>query len=614
MKYMGSKARIAKHILPIMLEEAEKRGITTWVEPFCLAKTTKVFTKDGIKTLADVNVGDFIYSDSCDLVKIVNKVDSCKTQGLKITLKGNVKIDTTEDHLFYLENGNEVKAGNIRIGDVLLSGNSSEKPNIVLDLAQFVTIRNDDLRGSRGGVVFEDHVKLYHNAPKVRRYITVNEDFCWALGLVIAEGSKSSISLHEGEVDIANKFLDIYKKITGLEFENSDKFYFREDVKSLHVAIPSPKIYETLFFKACDIGYGARNKSIALGFEMSEELVLKLIQGMHVGDGCTRLKGKYKSWNYKTSSEKLAYQLQAILSTKLNIKSTLSQGMNKERYIGNRLLKESNYFNISVNHSSDIATLEGVEVANILQEKQKGFVVKNIEPSVNAYYDITLQDGSSHKFIIDGGIVTHNCGGANMIDKVPDRFERIGYDLNEYIIEMFKSLQQGFIPKDLYSKEEYDHIKSNKDENKALTGYVGINCSYSGKWFGGYAGVTSTKGGIRNYQEEAKRNVLKQIERLQGVEFNYSSYDVLSFKNCLIYLDPPYKGTTEYKDGGFDHEQFYEWCREQAKNNIVFVSEYDAPDGFECVWSQEVKSSLSANGVCGGSKKSIEKLFKVIPK
>ena len=205
-------------------------------------------------------------------------------------------------------------------------------------------------------------------------------------------------------------------------------------------------------------------------------------------------------------------------------------------------------------------------------------------------------------------------GGSNMIDKVPSSFKRIGYDLNEYIIEMFKSLQQGFTPKDLYTKAEYDHTKNNKDENKALTGYIGINCSYSGKWFGGYAGVTSTKGGIRNYQEEAKRNVLKQVESLQGVEFNCSSYDVLSFNNCLIYLDPPYKGTTEYKDGGFDQEQFYEWCREQAKNNVVFVSEYDAPDDFECVWSQEVKSSLSANGVCGGSKKSVEKLFKVNPK
>ena len=34
MKYMGSKNRIAKHILPIMLAEAKRLGYTTWVEPF----------------------------------------------------------------------------------------------------------------------------------------------------------------------------------------------------------------------------------------------------------------------------------------------------------------------------------------------------------------------------------------------------------------------------------------------------------------------------------------------------------------------------------------------------------------------------------------------------
>ena len=34
MKYMGSKNRIAKYILPIMLKEMSDRGYTTWVEPF----------------------------------------------------------------------------------------------------------------------------------------------------------------------------------------------------------------------------------------------------------------------------------------------------------------------------------------------------------------------------------------------------------------------------------------------------------------------------------------------------------------------------------------------------------------------------------------------------
>lgn len=34
MKYMGSKRRIAKRILPIMLGAAQERGATKWVEPF----------------------------------------------------------------------------------------------------------------------------------------------------------------------------------------------------------------------------------------------------------------------------------------------------------------------------------------------------------------------------------------------------------------------------------------------------------------------------------------------------------------------------------------------------------------------------------------------------
>ena len=34
MKYMGSKRRIAKHILPIMLKEMQEKGYTNWVEPF----------------------------------------------------------------------------------------------------------------------------------------------------------------------------------------------------------------------------------------------------------------------------------------------------------------------------------------------------------------------------------------------------------------------------------------------------------------------------------------------------------------------------------------------------------------------------------------------------
>ena len=214
------------------------------------------------------------------------------------------------------------------------------------------------------------------------------------------------------------------------------------------------------------------------------------------------------------------------------------------------------------------------------------------------------------------------CGGCNLIDKVPSNFNRHANDKNEYLIEMWKALQHGFIPKDCYTKDEYNFIKSNKDNCKYLTGYVGFNCSYSGKWFGGYAGKVETKGGLRDYQIEAKNNVLKQVDNIKDVQFTCLDYqNIHILPKSIIYADIPYKNTTSYKDS-FDHEVFYYWCIEQhIKGNIVFISEYEMPEQieyngktykFECIWRQEVKSSLSANGEHGGSKTSVEKLFKVV--
>lgn len=201
-------------------------------------------------------------------------------------------------------------------------------------------------------------------------------------------------------------------------------------------------------------------------------------------------------------------------------------------------------------------------------------------------------------------------GGANMIDKVDG--ERIGADLNKYLISLLKGLQGGYIPRKI-SKLEYDNIKNNKESYlDMVVGWCGIGCSYSGKWFGGYAGETKTKTGIRDYQKEAINNLLKQSENIKNILFCHCGYNDLEIPpNSLIYCDPPYEGTTKYKDD-FNHNEFWDWCREKAKEgHQVFVSEYNAPNDFQCVWEMEVSSSLSANGKSGSNKKSTEKLFKV---
>lgn len=202
-------------------------------------------------------------------------------------------------------------------------------------------------------------------------------------------------------------------------------------------------------------------------------------------------------------------------------------------------------------------------------------------------------------------------GGANMIDKVDGN--RIANDLNQYVVAMLSRLAEGWIP-ELITKAEYKDIKNNPNVYpKEVVGWAGVNCSYSGKWFGGYAGKVQTKQGKRDYQKEALNNVLKQAESLKGITFlsdNY--YNLILPRDSLIYCDPPYANTTGYKDK-FDHEKFWQWCRDKNQaGHKIFISEYNAPDDFTCVWEKKVKSSLSANGKSGGNKQSTEKLFTLV--
>lgn len=203
-------------------------------------------------------------------------------------------------------------------------------------------------------------------------------------------------------------------------------------------------------------------------------------------------------------------------------------------------------------------------------------------------------------------------GGCNMIDKITGFDKIIGNDINVHLINMFQSLQKGWTPPDTISEKEYKQLMSKSDIHlgsleSPLIGFVGIGCSYSGKWFGGYARGNDNKGNARNYCLESKKNVLKQIENLKEVIFISGDYKDLNIINkSIIYCDPPYKGTTNYKNY-FDHQQFWDWCNDMVnRGHKVFVSEYNAPENWKCIWQKQVNSSLTKDT---GSKKAVEKLF-----
>ena len=199
-------------------------------------------------------------------------------------------------------------------------------------------------------------------------------------------------------------------------------------------------------------------------------------------------------------------------------------------------------------------------------------------------------------------------GGCNMIEHIKCN-KKIGSDNNEYLIEMWKALQNGWeIPKEI-SKEEYLKIKENKElYPKELVSIVGFCSTYNAKWFGGYAGIVKTKvGTYRNYYDEAIRNIQKQVPKIIDVEFKHKDYsEFTNVKNALIYCDIPYQGTTQYGTcKNFDYDYFWNWARQMSKDNIVLVSEYNAPNDFECIWTKQLTTTLDKNS----RKKDIEKLF-----
>lgn len=106
---------------------------------------------------------------------------------------------------------------------------------------------------------------------------------------------------------------------------------------------------------------------------------------------------------------------------------------------------------------------------------------------------------------------------------------------------------------------------------------------------------------------------MKQTPKIKDVKFVCSSYDqnkYCNLKNALIYCDPPYQNTTKFETGSFDYDKFWDWCRRMSKCNKVFISGYQAPDDFKCVWSKESLANLDCNrGNDRNKKLRVEKLF-----
>lgn len=222
----------------------------------------------------------------------------------------------------------------------------------------------------------------------------------------------------------------------------------------------------------------------------------------------------------------------------------------------------------------------------------KSRISKDIVPIIQGYID---------RYEIET-YIEPLCGGCNVIDRITCD-TRIASDNNRYLIAMLQNLDKISGIPDFVTKEHYSDVRScfNADDGRYpdwYIGAVGVLASYNGRFFdGGYAGIVNTKAGtIRDYYDEGLRNLTEQMPRLAGIDFrccDYAEYRPADWGNCLIYCDPPYKGTKQYGTSkNFDYDRFWAWAREMAVNNIVLVSENSAPEDIRCIWEQPIKRTI----------------------
>ena len=217
-------------------------------------------------------------------------------------------------------------------------------------------------------------------------------------------------------------------------------------------------------------------------------------------------------------------------------------------------------------------------------------LVKYIKPIIESY----LKPGMKY--------LEPFVGGANMITEI-DWDKKIGADINAPLINLLIHFRDNDVNFFDVSKEKYDLYKEKfmNGENDWIVGYVGFLSTYLCKFYGVYDDkINKRLSNFNNLYKQSKKEGFKKIK------FINSSFEKLKITNSLIYLDPPYQNTSKYTYTKLmNYELLWSKCYEWAQTgNTILLSELQAPDYFDCIFSKDFIYSLGGNTVS-----KIEKLF-----
>lgn len=316
----------------------DKKGKDTLSHIFaCMPKGTPIHTLEGVKDISEVKKGDLVLTHKGSfrrVLRTMSRVHKGKVYSVKLSGVGRSKKVTylTGEHpvLVFDRSGNSswvktenIEAKRLRAGNGIRNHSSyvafprmKESNELVkIDLMDY----QDRISLNEDGILEvkkKGFRKIWNNVP---RFVLIDEDFAYFLGLFTAEGSCSfrnerltggmRLSLHVKELNLAKKAADFLSR-----FEVNATCHYKETDNKMDVTFCCLPLVNLI---SKSVGLGSKNKKVP-DFIFSSPLKVQksFLEGLLDGDGKNpnRETNKSKQRTLKTSSANLAYQVRIVLS------------------------------------------------------------------------------------------------------------------------------------------------------------------------------------------------------------------------------------------------------------------------------------------------------------
>lgn len=564
MKYMGSKNRIAKYLLPIMLDEAKKHNITTWIEPFVgganmIDKVPESFERIGYDLNphaihALIGIRDHLEKLPCEVTKeFYDSIKGSEPHNVNSWIRYECSFASKLDNGYAI---NKAGRNYAEKGKNLAIKQSPKIQNVQFICDSYENLSFDncliycfdeqtELLTDKGFKLVKDitlNDKCLSREPDtgVIEYVTIDKLYerFYKGNFYNYEGKNVSINVTEGHNLFVNK-KHTRKKI-------------RRDVL---IKAKDSLNQDIQFISANGIWKGIEHNIYnVLGCDYNAKNFAYLI-GIFCTDGSVNNKGII---TINQSKPNIIIKIRECLdSLKLEYTENIfekSRGLTTF-YLSRKYIPYFKQFYLKENRKIPTDLLQ--------------YNTKVLERLLEGILD---GDGSEERRVC--------IGSKTLVDNIQEICYKIGrsstYTTRGKGCESWYEKEQRWIT----SKKDYYVVSIN---NKPY-----LNC--------------------------IKSNIKIEYKEQQVYCLTLSKWNtVLSRRNgkCIWIgqCDPPYKGTTSYKTGTFDHDLFYDWCREmKRKGNIIFVSEYNMPEDFKEVWRGQIKTNFASQRKAA-THNAVEKLF-----